>query len=655
MSQSRIISRKNPTSLWVRSLLSVALLLGLSIFGVTTASALPGAPTITSISSSGGSGSIDITVNFTRADPSATPLAGYIYSTDNGANWKQCNVSGICLWNGTSTTLVIQKLSSGPASAQSGDTYRVVIKECETGPADNKDSPLATIATVLGLKNCGASSTTITYLGGSAFSSSAPSISTSSTITHGTISPTAVVTGSGFNTSATASDFTISYGTTTLTGVTTLTFSDTYTANFTFTGTAKAGTISITAKTTAYTPTQSASSNSVGITVGSVAPETPTAVSGTASSSSAVSVSWTAPSYNGGSTITDYDVQYTTETTTPVTWTTFSASASTTSPRSITGLSASTAYVFRVRAYNSNGWGPYSTPSSVVTTNAASSTPPAPQPDPIYPPVISSISKAKVCAHGQDEFIIRGSNFRTATVTIDGVVVTVKGNSDSTINLSFGETTEGIKTIKVTNSAGTATTTVEFKNVEKTAFKVFDIPYIFKGGEFDYTFEAFGENTFRVTGNMPAGLILDPATGRIYGTPTEEGKFNFVLHADGLCGNDVDVIKLDVDKEIPGAMTCRIKFQYKKINKLSAREAKALKDCIKHIKEISPKNIDPVIYISGGAPEGEPETESPEAKERRDSICDMMLTQDLIAQTIAGIFMGPDDEIEIMVYWPVTR
>jgi hypothetical protein len=543
-------------------------------------------------------------------------------------------------------------MSTENNAMRNGSTYQIVIAGCATGTPSNSFS---TNRASLGLTGCGSDSSVITYqVGTGVISASTPSISTASTIANGAVNPTVVVTGTNFETTTSLSLFTIGVGTTGLTASSVVRNSATQ-LTFSFTGTAVAGTISIRALTTAYGPVASEASNTVTVSVPAILPETPTALSGSAASSTSISLTWSAPSNDGGSAITDYTVQYTTETTTPVTWTTFTSSASTSLSRTVTGLSASTNYVFRVRAINGVGNGPYTLPSSVVTTNAASSTTPAPQPDPIYPPVISSISKSKVCAHGQDEFIIRGSNFRTATVTIDGVVVTVKGNSDSTINLSFGETTEGIKTIKVTNSAGTATTTVEFKNVEKTAFKVLDIPYIFKGGEFDYTFEAFGENTFRVTGNMPAGLILDPATGRIYGTPTEEGKFNFVLHADGLCGNDVDVIKLDVDKEIPGAMTCRIKFQYKKINKLSAREAKALKDCIKHIKEISPKNIDPVIYISGGAPEGEPETESPEAKERRDSICDMMLTQDLIAQTIAGIFMGPDDEIEIMVYWPVTR
>ncbi len=378
-------------------------------------------------------------------------------------------------------------------------------------------------------------------------------------------------------------------------------------------------------------------------------PETPTAVSAGSATSSSLSVSWTAPTNNGGSSILDYTIQKSTDGTT---WTSAATGAS--SPHTVTGLSASTSYVFRVAARNSVGLGPYSDSSTALSTSAASS-PPAPEPERIYPPMITSLSKLKVCARGHDEFMIRGGNFKDATVTVDGVVVTVKGKSDGVINLSFGETTEGIKKITVTNSAGSATAEVEFKMVDKTAFKVFDIPYIYKGGSFLYQFEAFGENTFRVTGNMPAGLVLNAETGEISGIPTEEGKFNFVLHADGLCGNDVDVIKLDVDKEIPNAISYRIKFTNKKSKKIAGTAQFELNKFLKMVKEISPKQIEPIIYITGGAPDNESDLDSQSAKERRDSLCDIMLTNEIIGQTMLGLFDGEEDEIEIFVYWPVVR
>jgi hypothetical protein len=106
---------------------------------------------------------------------------------------------------------------------------------------------------------------------------------------------------------------------------------------------------------------ESAPSNSVTPT-GSVAPSAPTGVSAEADSRSAL-VSWTAPSSDGGSTITGYTVTPFVGTTaqTPTT-----VGGSTTKTR-ITGLTNGTAYTFRVAATNSAGTGPASGASGAVT------------------------------------------------------------------------------------------------------------------------------------------------------------------------------------------------------------------------------------------------------------------------------------------------
>jgi titin len=78
-----------------------------------------------------------------------------------------------------------------------------------------------------------------------------------------------------------------------------------------------------------------------------------------------VSLAWTAPSYNGGSAITDYSVQYSSNS--GSTWTTFSRAASTTASQVVTGLTNGTAYVFRVAGINANGTGTYTEASNSVT------------------------------------------------------------------------------------------------------------------------------------------------------------------------------------------------------------------------------------------------------------------------------------------------
>jgi hypothetical protein len=97
-------------------------------------------------------------------------------------------------------------------------------------------------------------------------------------------------------------------------------------------------------------------------------PAAPTSVTATGGNAQAT-VSWTAPSVLAQTPITDYTVQYSTNSGT--TWTTFTRSASTATSATVTGLTNGTAHTFRVSAINGAGAGSYSSASSAVTPAAA--------------------------------------------------------------------------------------------------------------------------------------------------------------------------------------------------------------------------------------------------------------------------------------------
>ena len=86
-----------------------------------------------------------------------------------------------------------------------------------------------------------------------------------------------------------------------------------------------------------------------------------------------ISVTWSAPISNGGSALTDYTVQYSSDS--GGTWTTFADGVSTATSTTVTGLSAGTSYTFRVLAKNAIGDGPYSAASAAFS---AATTPDAP-------------------------------------------------------------------------------------------------------------------------------------------------------------------------------------------------------------------------------------------------------------------------------------
>jgi hypothetical protein len=107
-------------------------------------------------------------------------------------------------------------------------------------------------------------------------------------------------------------------------------------------------------------------SASTAITLGT--PNAPTGLTATGGNAQ-VSLTWTAPSNNGGSAITDYSVQYSSDS--GSTWSTFSRTASATASQVVTTLTNGTAYVFRVAGINANGTGTYTAASSAVTPAAA--------------------------------------------------------------------------------------------------------------------------------------------------------------------------------------------------------------------------------------------------------------------------------------------
>jgi len=127
-------------------------------------------------------------------------------------------------------------------------------------------------------------------------------------------------------------------------------------------------------------------------------PAKPTGLGATAGAGS-VSLSWTAPSYSGGASVTDYVVEY--RAGSSGSFSTFSDGTSTSTSATVTGLTPGTSYQFRVSASNANGTSnPSSTASATpdpLPTATPTSTPspsPTPSPTPTPSPVIQSTSSS---------------------------------------------------------------------------------------------------------------------------------------------------------------------------------------------------------------------------------------------------------------------
>lgn len=276
----------------------------------------PTAPTISRIDTSNAL----LSVYFSPGDDGGNPITSYQYSTDGGATWQTRTVGS------TSSPLVISALSTNGSSAlANGTTYSVQIRAVNSAGAGN--ASLTTTATPV----------------------TVPTAPLSVVATPGNASISLNWSAPTSNGGATITDYEVEYSTNG--GSTWFSFIN---------GTSAATSASITSLTngTSYTFRVSAV-NSEGMGVASVwstsvAPRTvPTAPTGLTlvAGAGSISASWTAAS-SGGSTITDFVVEYSTD---GSSWTTFNDGLSTSTSTTITGLTNGTAYYVRVSAVNVAG------------------------------------------------------------------------------------------------------------------------------------------------------------------------------------------------------------------------------------------------------------------------------------------------------------
>ena len=97
-----------------------------------------------------------------------------------------------------------------------------------------------------------------------------------------------------------------------------------------------------------------------GVIVPSTVPSAPTASGASDNASTQSEVTWTLPASDGGASITDYVVQYSTSSTFASSVTTFNEGVSTALTATVDGLTNGTTYYFRIAAVNASGTGAYS-------------------------------------------------------------------------------------------------------------------------------------------------------------------------------------------------------------------------------------------------------------------------------------------------------
>ena len=301
--------------------------------GRTTATSAPGAPTGLTATASG-----TTAINLSWSAPASTggsAITGYKIesSSDGGSSWSDL----VANTSNTTTTYAHTGLTAGTTRH-----YRVsAINAPGTGVASNVDSA-TTGATVPGAPTgltATASGTTAINL-----SWSAPASTGGSAITGYRIEVSSNGTSSWTNLVANTSNTATTYAHT-----------------------------GLTAGTTRHYRVSAINANGTGVpsnvanaTTGATAPGAPTGLTATASGTTAINLSWSAPGSTGGSAITGYRIEVSSNG--GSSWTNLVANTSnTTTTYAHTGLAAGATRHYRVSAINTNGTGTASNVANATT------------------------------------------------------------------------------------------------------------------------------------------------------------------------------------------------------------------------------------------------------------------------------------------------
>ena len=187
-----------------------------------------------------------------------------------------------------------------------------------------------------------------------------------------------------------------------------------------------------------------------------VAPSAPSSLSASAGNGQ-VNLSWSAPASDGGSAISDYLIQYSTDGTS---FSTFSDGTSTSTSATVTGLTNGTTYTFKVSGINAIGTGSASstasaTPQASQTITRTSTTPIAATVFGTYTPTATSSSSLSV--------VIAVASSSSSICSISGGVVTFNGAGSCVLeysqsgNSAFTAATQITETFSISKASQSVT------------------------------------------------------------------------------------------------------------------------------------------------------------------------------------------------------
>jgi hypothetical protein len=285
--------------------------------------------------------------------------------------------------------------------------------------------------------------------------------------------------------------------------------------------------------------------------VNAVLPGMPTIGAASAGDGDAT-ISFTAPTGDGGAVITGYTV-----TSSPAGITATGPS----SPITVTGLTNGIAYTFTVTTTNSAGTGPASAASNSVT------------PTPALPAPLAGAVSATVPANSTNAAITLnisgGAASSVAVETPAGHGTAAASGTSITYTPIAGYSGTDSFTYTATNATGTSTAATVTITVTAPTFTFSPAAGSLPNGTVNTAYSqtvaaADGASPYTYTlstGALPAGMTINPSTGLIAGAPTTDGNYNVTITAtdtNGATGSVSYSLAIGVQAPLAGAVSATV-------------------------------------------------------------------------------------------------
>jgi len=290
-------------------------------------------------------------------------------------------------------------------------------------------------------------------------------------------------------------------------------------------------------------------------------PNAPTGVTVNSYSATSATLSWTAPTDNGGGTINGYAIQGSTDG--GSTWSYLNADTGTNSTNAVSvSVAPSTSYKFRVGALTSVTRAAYTYVAAVTTDTGIMSS------------ASASITTPATTASVPNVVSLSSGTANTTIISAGFVVGTVTTTTSGATSVNNGTVASQSPTAGTTATLGTSVSYTTYNYIAPTypptwsdnVLAGFQQLVAYSDGVVA-TYMSYSGAYSLSAGSLPTGISLNTSTGAVTGTPTTNGQsYSFTITATNIYGSISQAFSGTVAAPVPGKVWVNVSGTWQRCN-----------------------------------------------------------------------------------------